>query len=195
MDRDMAAHPMPPAARLTADEYLARVQRTHEFSELVRGEVRPVSPAGLPHNRIALNALLALDRHVRAHGLGRCFTDNAGFRLPIPRAEGDTVRSPDVAFVSFARMEDLPTGYAGVAPELVVEVLSPDDSARELDERLDDYFAAGTRLVWVVDPERRTVAVHSDAGPTRRLREADALDGADVVPGFTLPVRELFAGL
>ena len=191
MDRGMATR----TELLTADEYLVRVRRTHEFSELVGGEVRVAGPAGMPHNRIGLNLLRALDLHVRARELGRCFTDNAGFRLDVPGRVGETVRSPDVAFVSFARMPDLPEGFAPVAPDLAVEILSPDDTAHELEERLDDYFAAGTRLVWVVDPRRRAVTVHSDVAPTRRLREPDALDGGDVVPGFTVPVRELFTGL
>ena len=105
------------------------------------------------------------------------------------------MRPPDAAFVSLARMPDVPVGFAPVAPDLAVEVLSPDDTARDLDERLDDYFAAGTRAVWVIDPDRRTVAMHSATAPTRRLREPDTLDGADVVPGFAMPVRALFDGL
>ena len=176
MDGDMATR----TELLPADEYLARVQRTHECSELVRGEVRPVSPASPLHNVVAGNLFLALALHVRQHRLGWCFTDNAGFRLPIPHTEGETIRSPDVAFVTFERLPQVTRGLAPIAPDLAVEVLAPDDSARDL---------------WVVDPDRRTVAVHSDAAPTRRLRDTDALDGGEVVPGFVLPVRELFAGL
>ena len=191
MGRDMATR----TSLLTADEYLARTQRTREFSELVRGEVRPMSPAGIRHHVIAGNLFAALLRYVQGHPIGRVLMDNAGFRLPIPDAEDDTVRSPDVAFVSFERMPDVPVGFAPVAPDLAVEVLSPGDTVRDLDERMDDYFAAGTRAVWVIDPDRRTAAQHSTTAPTRRLREGDTLDGADVVPGFTLPVRALFDGL
>jgi Uma2 family endonuclease len=180
---------------LTADEYFARTQRTREFSELVRGEVRPMSPAGGRHSVISVNLVVALTHYLREHPIGRVFGDNAGFRLPIPDAEDDTVRSPDAAFVSFERMRDVPVGFMPVAPELAVEVLSPNDTARDLGERMDDYFAAGTRAVWVIDPDRRTVAQHSTTAPTRRLREHDTLDGADVVPGFTLPVHALFDGL
>src|SRR5205085_9851683 len=144
---------------------------------------------------VAGNLFVALRLHLQQHPIGRVFTDNLGFRLPIPDAEDDTVRSPDVAFVTLERMPDVPVGFAPVAPDLAVEVLSPGDTLRDLDERMDDYFAAGTRAVWVVDPDRRTVAMHSTTAPTRRLREADTLDGADVVPGFTMPVRALFDGL
>ena len=191
MGREMATR----TGLLTADEYFARVQRTRERSELVRGEVRPMSPAGLRHDVVARNLLVALTLFLREHPLGHAFTDNLGFRLPIPGAEEDTVRSPDVAFVSFERMPDVPVGFAPVAPDLAVEVLAPDDTARDLDERLDDYLAAGTRAVWVIDPDRRAVAMHSATGPTRRLREPDTLDGGDVVPGFAMPVRALFEGL
>ena len=191
MGREMATR----TGLLTADEYLARVWRTREISELIRGEVRPMSPAGVRHNVVAGNLFVALTLHLREHPIGRVLTDIAGFRLPIPGAEDDTVRSPDAAFVSFERMPDVPVGFAPIAPDLAVEVLSPDDTARDLDERMDDYFAAGARAVWVIDPDRRTVAQHSTTAPTRRLREGDTLDGADVVPGFTLPVRALFEGL
>jgi Uma2 family endonuclease len=191
MGREMATR----TGLLTADEYFAHSQRTHEFSELVRGEVRPVSPAGIRHHVIAGKVYGALLRHVEQHPTGRVLMDNAGFRLQIPDAEDDTVRSPDVAFVSFERMPDIPVGFAPVAPDLAVEVLSPGDTASDLQEKLDDYFAAGTRAVWVIDPDRRAVALHSSTGPTRRLREPDTLDGGDVVPGFTLPVRALFEGL
>ena len=191
MGREMATR----TGLLTADEYFARTQRTHEFSELVRGEVRPMSPAGGRHGVISVTLVVALTRYLEDHPIGRVFGDNAGFRLPIPDTEDETVRSPDAAFVSFERLPDIPVGFMPVAPELAVEVLSPGDTVRDLDERMDDYFAAGTRAVWVVDPDRRTVAVHSSTGPTRRLRERDTLDGADVLPGFTMPVRELFAGL
>jgi Uma2 family endonuclease len=191
MGREMAAR----TGLLTADEYFVRTQRTREFSELVRGEVRPMSPAGARRNIVAGNLFVALTLFLREHPLGRAFTDNAGFRLPIPDAEDDTVRSPDVAFVSFERLASVPVGFAPVAPDLAVDVISPGDTARDLDERLDDYFAAGTRAVWVIDPDRRAVALHSSTGPTRRLREHDTLDGGDVVPGFTLPVRALFEGL
>ena len=191
MGREMATR----TGLLTADEYYVRAQRTHEFSELVRGEVRPVSPAGGRHGVIGGNLLVALTLYLREHPNGRVFGDNVGFRLPIPHEEHDTVRSPDVAFVSFDRMRDVPVRFLPVAPDLAVEVLSPNDTVRELEERLDDYFAAGTRAVWVIDPDRRAVAMHSATGPTRRLREPDTLEGGDVVPGFAMPVRALFEGL
>jgi Uma2 family endonuclease len=107
------------------------------------------------------------------------------------------VRAPDVAFV---RADRMPTGRAlraflPLAPDLAVEVLSASDTATELAEKLDDYLAAGTPLVWLVDPARRTVQVHTRDAPVRRLAAPDVLDGAPVLPGFRCAVAELFEGL
>jgi Uma2 family endonuclease len=103
--------------------------------------------------------------------------------------------------VSFLRAERLPAGgvpsagFVAFSPDLAVEVLSPDQTAADMDERMADYFAAGTRLFWVVNPARRTVAVHSPTAPARWLREGDVLDGGDVIPGFSVPVADLFDGI
>jgi Uma2 family endonuclease len=82
-----------------------------------------------------------------------------------------------------------------VAPDLVVEILSPSETASELEEKVRDYRAAGTRLIWVVDPATRVVSVRRTGGPDTRLTEIDVLDGSDVLPGFTIPVTRLFARL
>jgi len=122
------------------------------------------------------------------------FGDGAGFELvKLPR----TVRVPDVSFV---RAERLPAGGIGrgllkMAPDLVVEVLSPSESASELEEKLDDYRAAGTPMIWVIDPERRTVTIVSGDAPVRWLRVHDTLAGGDVIPGFSCLTAELFEGL
>ena len=82
-----------------------------------------------------------------------------------------------------------------MAPDLAVEVLSPSERASELEEKLDDYRAAGTPLIWVIDPDRRTVMIVSRAAPLRWIRAQDTLDGGDVLPGFQCRVAELFEGL
>jgi Uma2 family endonuclease len=195
----MTAVAVPPVAPrlLTADEYFTH-PASREPGELVRGRICVMSPAGHGHHTVIDNLYPRLSLYVRERRLGRAYGDNLGFRLDIPGEVTDTVRSPDV---SFLRAERLPAGgvpsagFVAFAPDLAVEVLSPDQTAADMDERMADYFAAGTRLFWVVNPARRTVAVHSPAAPTRWLREGDALDGGEVVPGFSVPVADLFDGI
>ncbi len=107
----------------------------------------------------------------------------------------DTLLAPDV---SYTREDWLPPESARgrflrLAPDLAVEVLSPTDTAAEIAEKVSLYLEAGTRLVWVVDPRRRTVAVHTPDRVARTLVVGDTLDGGDVLPGFVLPLAELFA--
>lgn len=158
-----------------------------------------MTPASGAHGLVSCNVLLLLSTHVRAHTLGQCFADSAGFALPgLP----NTVRAPDASFV---RAEHLPhegvgAGWIEVAPDLAVEVfspevLSPGETASELAEKLADYRASGTALVWVVDPVKRSVGVYAANDPVRWLAESDTLDGGAVVPGFRCVVRDLFEGL
>ena len=102
-----------------------------------------------------------------------------------------------MSFVRAGRLpkEGIGPGLLKLAPDLAVEVLSPSESASELEEKLDDYRACGTPLIWVVDPARRTVMIVASDAPVRWLREDDALDGGNVVPGFSCPVAELFEGI
>jgi Uma2 family endonuclease len=162
--------------------------------ELVRGELRVTPPPGAPHGTAAINLLLPLANYVRDHNLGRVFGDSFGYVLTqLPH----TVRVPDASFV---RAERLPPGGIGpgllkLAPDLAIEVLSPSETASELDEKLSDYTIAGTPLIWVVDPAHRTVKVMSATRPVRWLQESGMLDGDDVIPGFTCTVAEIFEGI
>lgn len=188
---------------LSADQFLAIPPSDAVRQELVRGEVRTVSPAGGAHGRVGANLYDALMPHIRARHLGACFFDGTGFLLPLPpdlrrrSRDGEpreTVRSPDVAFV---RRERVPAGGFGpgwvpLAPDLAAAVLSPTETASENAEKVADYQAAGTPLVWVIDPAKRLVSVYAADAPVRWLREGDALDGGAVVPGFALPVDALF---
>ena len=178
---------------VTAEEFL-RLPNASDPGELVRGEVRMVTPAGGVHGIVASAIHVALTLFVDANGLGVCFGDNVGFLLP---GLGDTVRSPHAAFVRAEQLRPggLGQGWVPVAPDLVVEVLSPNETASELEAKLRDYRAAGTRLFWVIDPETRTVTVRGNASPDAWLTDRDMLDGGDVVPGFSLPVAKLFARL
>jgi Uma2 family endonuclease len=184
-----------PTTLLTADEFLAH-PAARERSELVRGEIRMMTPASAPHGIVSGNVYGLLWTFVRANRLGRCFTDGTGFALPgLP----NTVRSPDAAFVRGDRLPagGLPSrsGFLPLAPDLAVEVLSPSETASDLEEKLDDYRVAGTPLVWIVDPAKRRVSVIAADAPIHWLREGDTLDGGTVLPGFSCPVADLFDGL
>ncbi len=106
----------------------------------------------------------------------------------------NTARRPDCSFIRRVRLpgEQLPVGHIRIAPDLVVEVLSPHDLAYEIDEKVLDYLAAQVRLVWVINPESRVVRIHRVNGTIHWLTERDHLDGEDVLPGFRYPVSQIF---
>ncbi|MGQ0648216.1 MAG: Uma2 family endonuclease [Gemmatimonadaceae bacterium] len=163
-------------------------------AELVRGELRVTPPAGAPHGTAAANLVLLLGSHVKARKLGRVFGDGFGYVLTqLPH----TVRVPDVSFVHAERLpaEGIGPGLLRIAPDLAVEVLSPGESASELEEKLADYSLAGTPLIWIVDPSRRSAGVLSATAPARWLQEGDLLRGDDVIPGFVCSVAEIFDGI
>lgn len=159
--------------------------------ELVLGEVREMAPAGSVHGRIILNITTPLDRHVRENGLGLMFAAETGFKIS---GNPDTVRAPDAAFVRRERVEEVGEveGYWPGAPDLAVEVVSPNDSYTEVAEKVATWPAHGTRMVIVVDPRRRAVAIHRPPAQVRHLTIDDTIDGEDVVPGWRLAVRDLF---
>ncbi|MDQ6924858.1 MAG: Uma2 family endonuclease [Candidatus Eremiobacteraeota bacterium] len=175
---------------MTADELLALPKRDM-LHELIDGELRTMAPAGERHGEIGIALARVLSNHVFDHRLGRVYGADTGFRL---RRDPDTVRAPDVAFVDQTRLQG-PVGgpkYFEGAPDLAVEVLSPNDSVIDLEDKLADFFAAGCRLAWVVNPHRDTLTVYIPPGtPVRVLGLDDVLDGGDVVPGFSHCVRDL----
>lgn len=154
--------------------------------ELVDGHI-VVSPGGYRHGQVGLAIGSELRAYARAHRLGHALDSSTGFRLP-----GGNVRSPDAAFVSNARVpQPLPDDFASVVPDLVVEVLSPSERAGALAAKIREYFAAGVRLVWVLDPKARTAAIHRADGPAQALDEEGTLDGEDVLPGFRCALRDV----
>ena len=179
---------MSPPALLTADE-LQHFYVPDKRVELVRGLLVVRELPGMRHARVAMDLALALGAHVRAAALGRVYAE-AGFKLA---SNPDTVRGPDIAFISRGRIPDPePTGFAGFAPDLVVEVISPGDRAGEVLAKVADWLSAGTRLVWVLDPARRVARVYRADGTEQILTADESLDGGDVVPGFSCPLREIF---
>lgn len=157
--------------------------------ELVRGQVVREPPTGFEHGGIAVQVGSILHSFVREHALGKVVAGDPGFVL---FDEPPTVRAPDVAFVREERLTFDPKRFAPIAPDLAVEVISPSNTMSEIHEKVLDYLDAGTRLVWVVDPGPRTVAVYRSRGEIRLLSEADEIDGGDVLPGFRTKVSELF---
>ena len=188
------ALPAPPdAMSLTVEEFLA-LSLPDGKAELVRGDLRVNPPPGAPHGVAAVNLVVALGVHARAHGLGRVFADNFGYELvQLPR----TVRVPDASFLRADRFpaEGVRPGVLKLAPDLAIEVLSPSETASDLEEKLDDFTFAGTPLIWVIDPDRRTVMVMAADAPVRWLREGDVLDGGSIIPGFEIPVSSIFDGI
>lgn len=146
---------------------------------------------GTRHGHVAAHVAALLDIHVRRHRLGVVLTNDSGFILS---RSPDTVRGPDVAFVSRRRFDDLPDtskAFPG-APDLAVEVLSPSNTSAGIHTKVAEYLAAGTRCVWVIDSAAETVARHRPLVDPRTFAGSDVLDGEDVVPGFRVKVSDLF---
>ena len=157
--------------------------------ELVRGKVIEMTPGGADHGEIGVRIAAEVLMHARHHDLGRVYGSDTGFTL---FRGPDTVRAPDVAFVRKARAGRTRKYFEG-SPDLAVEVLSPSDRASELRERLRDYFAAGTLLVWVLDPATRTATVHRPNGSSQEIGPEGGLDGEDLLPGLRIDLAPLFA--
>lgn len=158
--------------------------------ELVKGELIEMPPAGGRHGQVAMRIGIRLGAYVERQGLGEVFAAETGFYLAHRR---DTVRAPDAAFVSRGRLPagPAPEGYIDLTPDLAVEVVSPSDTASAIQAKVEDWLRAGTRLVWVVYPETRSVAVYGSLADVRILREGESLDGGEVVPGFSCPLAEI----
>ncbi|MBK8980002.1 MAG: Uma2 family endonuclease [Planctomycetes bacterium] len=175
---------------ITADELFAMSGSGAGF-ELVRGELRPVSPGGGTHGRIAAAIARELGVGVAERTLGSVFVAETGFRIG---TDPDTVRAADVAFVANPRGTEWrdETRFLPGAPDLAVEVISPNDRYSDVQEKVAQWLAAGTRLVLVVDPRRREVVSHRGPREVRVLSGDDAIDGGDVVPGWRLPLAIVF---
>ncbi len=167
----------------------AELEELGGHCELVEGELRQMAPTGYPHGRSTGRVSFQISAHVFASGLGDVLGAETGFRIAI---DPDTVLAPDVAFVGADRVPADTTSQAflDLAPDLVVEVISPSDRAGAVAENAARWLAAGVRLVWVVYPAQRFVAVHTADGVTH---ESAILTGGDVLPGLEIDLPGLFA--
>ncbi len=159
--------------------------------ELLRGELVLMSPAGSEHGGIAANVAAALVAFVKKNRLGRVFGAETGFQIA---HDPDTVRAPDAAFVRAERIGSaLGRGFFQGAPDLAVEVVSPGDRASEVLAKVQDWLDAGSRQVWVIDPQTRTVTVYRSRREISVLEASETLSAEDLLPEFRFPVAELFA--
>ena len=177
---------------MTADELL-RMPEDGSRYELLEGELHQMAPPGFQHGVVGDDLASRLSVYVRNQSLGRV-TGEVGFLLS---RNPDTVRAPDIAFVSNEQLArcGFPAAYFPEAPALAVEVVSPGDTAEEVDSKIRCWLAAGTKLAWVVYPGGRTVTVYRSLNDIHVLTEKDKLTGNSVVPGFECAVADLFSGL
>ncbi len=176
---------------LVSAEQLIRMPDDGCRRELVSGEIKVMSPTGFEHGEVisTLDGLLRV--FVRQHDLGKLSVGDPGFVLA---RDPDTVRAPDLAFIRKERLATNPAGptfWTG-APDLAVEVMSPNDTVHEVHEKAKAWLVAGVELVWVVNPAWRTVTVYRSANNIKTLTEDDDLDGQGVLPGFRCRVGDLF---
>ena len=177
-----------PDQLMTADDLL-HLHIPDKRVELVKGLLVVREPAGGRHGRVAMALARYIANHADAHRLGPVYAAETGFMLA---RHPDTVRAPDVAFVRGERLAHPDSaGFPDLAPDLVVEVLSPSDRPGEVLAKVADWLCAGTRLVWVVDPERRLARVYRLDGSEPIVTADGTLDGEDVLPGFACPLASI----
>jgi Uma2 family endonuclease len=180
-----------PAPRLMTADDLLLLSEDDVLHELDEGRLVAIMPSGSLSSMVSAEVLTHINSFVRANRLGRCGDANWGFK---PRSDPDTVRAPDVSFVRADRIPatGIPRGFWPGAPDLAIEVLSSTQSFAEMLRKVSDYLQWGTRLVWIIDPERRTALICHPDGPVAMLGADGVLDGEDVVPGFALPLADIW---
>ena len=176
---------------MTAEELLDMPDDGFRY-ELIRGRLRKRLPAGQTHGEYASNIGLSLGGHAKARRLGKSYIADTGFIL---ETDPDHVRAPDYAFISSDRLREIgeSEGFAQGAPDIAVEVISPNDRYTEVEEKVADWLNAGCRAVIVVNPRRRTVNLHRSHTNMTTLAESDTLELDDIVPDWRMPVEDIFA--
>jgi Uma2 family endonuclease len=165
--------------------------RLEKGFELVDGE--PVEKKmGAEASFVNMRLGHLIGAHLDQQPLGWVLGSDTGYRCFPNRPK--LVRKPDQSFIRLGRLkgEKIPSGDVLIPPDLAIEVVSPNDLYDEVDRKISEYLDGGVRLVWVINPQSQTVHTYRPDGTARRLRAADTLDGADVLPGFQVAVSELF---
>jgi len=183
-----------PEKKVWTDEaFMALPDDGHHY-EIVNGELIDMGNSGALHGYVCSLLLAALMSYILPKKLGVILDSSTAFKM-----KNGNKRSPDISFFAKDRLQgitELPSGFLEGAPDLAVEVLSPGNTIEEIDEKIAEYFENGARLVWVISPTQHYVLVYRSAQePDRLLKSIDSLDGEDVIPGFTLPVADLFQKL
>ncbi len=176
---------------VTAEEFVRR--HGHDrWVELVNGRIVRIPMPGAKHGAVCSEAVYIFTEFVKSHGLGRVFSNDTFVRV---RSNPDTYRGPDVCFASYAKLSkeaEVPEGPLEFAPDLVVEVRSPSDSVRHMTDKANEYLDAGVKVVIVLDPQTDSAAVCRAVDWPQRIHNGDELKIPDVLPGFTVPVKQFF---
>jgi Uma2 family endonuclease len=175
---------------VTAKQFASLPSAQHP-QELVAGHIIDMPSPQTPHGQVVFNLAFLLKTYLKQHDVGRAWGAESGL---ITSREPDSVRGMDAAFCSYARWpkETPQRGYAEIAPELVIEVMSPEDRWPRVLKKITEYFDAGVLVVCTVDPELKTVQIHTDGSSARVLRVEDTFELPNILPGFSCRVSELF---
>lgn len=177
-------------ALMTAEEFLVS---SSDFgrAELIDGRIEPMSPEGYGHGRVVARLSRILDAYVEQHGLGAVCGGDVGFVIS---RSPDTVRAPDVSFISTSRLPPADSmKYVDGPPDLAIEVVSPSDRKAVVRAKAETWIGAGIRMAWIVDPTAKNVAIHQAGEPVKALGETELLEADHVLPGFSCVVSRLFA--
>ena len=174
---------------MTAEE-LERLDLPGKSTELVRGRLVVREPPSTHHGIVAARLNYLVGAFVYPNRLGVLFGQDTGFKI---QSNPDTVRAPDLAFLAQKRSSQIHTrGYAALAPDLVAEIVSPDDRPGELLAKVGEWLDAGVRLVWVIDPRREEARVHRPDGSISVIDGGGTLTGEDMLPGFECRLADVF---
>lgn len=159
--------------------------------ELIAGRFVPMAPTGRPHARTEVKLAARLEAFVTKHALGEVYAGEVGIVI---RRSPDTLRAADIAFLSRSRLERAsPHGFLDVAPDLIVEIVSPNDRWTDVNDKIADYFVIGVGAIWIVNPQRGEISIYRSATDVRLYEAGDLISGEPELPGFTLDTADLFA--
>lgn len=177
-------------SHITADQFVLRPDRRDY--ELVQGQLVKRKLMGMRESYIATRVATLLNNHVENERLGYVFGADLNYRC---FDDPDTLRRPDASFISGQRLSEraMDSGYATIAPDLAVEVVSPNDLAYDVQSKVELYLSAGIKVVWVLYPNTKVVEIHRPGQPTQTLRSHEQLSGEPVLRGFQVAVEHLFA--